>query len=43
MGQMGKRHGMIKRTNKMIRNARGTAIMSESSARMIRSFMPYGG
>ncbi|GAO97851.1 50S ribosomal protein L35 [Caedimonas varicaedens] len=42
MGQMGKRHGMIKRTNKMIRNARGTAIMSESSARMIRSFMPYG-
>jgi large subunit ribosomal protein L35 len=42
MGQMGKRHGMIKRTNKMIRNARGTAIMSEASARMIRRFMPYG-
>ena len=42
MGQMGKRHGMIKRTNKMIRNARGTAIMSEVGARIIRSFMPYG-
>lgn len=42
MGQMGKRHGMIKRTNKMIRNARGTTIMSEVGARIIRSFMPYG-
>ena len=42
MAQMGKRHGMIKRTNKMIRNARGTAIMSEASAGLIRRFMPYG-
>ncbi|MBL9029414.1 MAG: 50S ribosomal protein L35 [Caedimonas sp.] len=42
MGQTGKRHGMIKRTNKMIRNARGTTIMSEVGARIIRSFMPYG-
>ena len=28
-GQAGKRHGMIKRTNKQIRNQRGTAILSE--------------
>ena len=42
MGQMGKRHGMIKRTNKMIRNARGTTIMHKASAGIIRHFMPYG-
>ena len=27
--QAGKRHGMIKRTNKFIRSARGTAVLSE--------------
>ncbi|MGI4851711.1 MAG: 50S ribosomal protein L35 [Janthinobacterium lividum] len=42
MGRQGKRHGMIKRTNKQIRNKRGTGIMSESCARMIRTLMPYG-
>jgi len=41
--QAGKRHGMIKRTNKFIRNQRGTAIMSESDAGIIQQFMPYGG
>ncbi len=43
MGQIGKRHGMIKRSNKFIRQARGTTIMSESNAKVIRKFMPYGG
>jgi len=28
MSQAGKRHGMIKRTNKQIRNKRGTTVMS---------------
>ncbi|MBG52477.1 MAG: 50S ribosomal protein L35 [Alphaproteobacteria bacterium] len=41
-GQAGKRHGMIKRTNKQIRNQRGTAIMSDPDARIIKKFMPYG-
>ena len=39
----GKRHGMIKRTNKQIRNQRGTRVLSESDAKHIRKiFMPYG-
>jgi large subunit ribosomal protein L35 len=41
--QAGKRHGMIKRTNKTIRNQRGTTIMSESDAGLVRQYMRYGG
>ena len=41
-GQAGKRHGMIKRTTKFIRNARGTAVLSEPDARIVRKFLPYG-
>ena len=41
-GQAGKRNGMIKRTNKQIRNQRGTAILSESDARIVRKFLPNG-
>lgn len=40
--QAGKRHGMIKRTNKFIRNARGTTVLSEQDARIVKKFMPYG-
>ena len=40
--QAGKRHGMIKRTNKQIRNLRGTTILSEADARIVRKFLPYG-
>ena len=40
--QMGKRHGMIKRSNKFIRNARGTDVLSEPSAKIIKKHMPYG-
>ncbi len=41
--QAGKRHGMIKRTNKQLRNQRGTTVLSESDAKHIRKiFMPYG-
>jgi large subunit ribosomal protein L35 len=39
--QAGKRHGMIKRTPKFIRNARGTFVLNESDARIVRKFMPY--
>jgi len=42
-GQAGKRHGMIKRTNDQIRKLRGTTVLSEQDARVIRKkFMPYG-
>ena len=40
--QAGKRHGMIKRTNKQIRNQRGTAILTPQDARIVRTFLPYG-
>ena len=41
-GQAGKQHGMIKRTNKQIRNQRGTMILSDQDARIVKKFMPYG-
>ncbi|SEQ55599.1 LSU ribosomal protein L35P [Faunimonas pinastri] len=40
-GQAGKRHGMIKRTTKFIRKARGTTVLAEPDARIVRKFMPY--
>jgi large subunit ribosomal protein L35 len=40
--QAGKRHGMIKRTNKFIRNARGTTFcLSEPDQKIVKSYMPY--
>ena len=41
-GQSGKNHGMIKRSNKQIRNQRGTTILSDADARIIKKFLPYG-
>jgi large subunit ribosomal protein L35 len=38
----GKRHGMIKRTKKQIRNLRGTDVLSESDAKIVKRFLPYG-
>ena len=38
----GKQHGMIKRTNKQMRNHRGTTLMSDADAKIIKKFMPYG-
>jgi len=40
-GQAGKRHGMIKRTTKFIRDARGTTTLSEPDAKIIKQMMPY--
>jgi len=39
--QAGKRHGMIKRHKKFIRNARGTTTMSAPDAKIVKSMMPY--
>jgi large subunit ribosomal protein L35 len=39
--QAGKRHGMIKRTNKQIRTLRGTTILSKQDEKIIKSYMPY--
>jgi len=40
--QAGKQHGMIKRTNKQLRNQRGTTILKDQDARIVKLFMPYG-
>ncbi|MEN3930086.1 50S ribosomal protein L35 [Microvirga sp. W0021] len=41
--QAGKRHGMIKRTNKQIRNLRGTTAMFETDAYNVKKyFLPNG-
>lgn len=42
IGQAGKRHGMIKRTSKFIRNQRGTTILAAVDTPKIKKFMPYG-
>ena len=39
--QAGKRHMMIKRSKKFIRNARGTTTLSAPDAKIIKGFMPY--
>ncbi|MBO9476534.1 50S ribosomal protein L35 [Shimia sp. R11_0] len=40
-GQAGKRHGMIKRTNKFLRDARGTTTLSAPDTKIVKGFMPY--
>jgi large subunit ribosomal protein L35 len=40
-GQAGKRHGMIKRTKKFIRDARGTTVLSAQDTKIIMTYMPY--
>ena len=37
----GKRHGMIKRTAKFVRSARGTMVLSDSDAKIVKKYMPY--
>ena len=39
--QAGKRHGMIKRTNKQIRNQRGTMVLAPGDERLVKIHMPY--
>ena len=38
----GKRHGMIKRTTKFIRDARGTMVLSDQDAKIVKKYIPYG-
>ena len=42
-GQAGKQHGMIKRTNDQIRKLRGTTVLKDCDAKVIKKkYMPYG-
>jgi large subunit ribosomal protein L35 len=39
----GKRHGMIKRSNKFIRDARGTMVLAEPDGRkVVKNYLPNG-
>lgn len=39
----GKRHGMIKRSNKFIRDARGTMVLADADAKKVKDFyLPNG-
>ena len=41
-GAAGKRHGMIKRTPKFIRDARGMMVLSDADAKIVlKNFLPY--
>ena len=37
----GKRHGMIKRTAKFVQSARGTMVLDDSDAKIVKKYMPY--
>ena len=41
MPQANKRHGMIKRTNKFIRNARGMSVLADADQKIVKQFLPY--
>ena len=41
-GNAFKRHNLRKRSNKMKRNTRGTMILANVDARVIKSYLPYG-
>lgn len=41
VGVAGKRHGMIKRTAKQVRQNRGAKILCDSDAGIVKKYMPY--
>ncbi len=42
-GQAGKRHGMVKRTKRFLRNARGTTTLFDTDAKTVKKmFLPNG-
>jgi large subunit ribosomal protein L35 len=41
VAQAGKRHGMIKRTAKFVRQARGTTTLSKPDEKIVKTYMPY--
>ena len=40
--QAGKQHNMRKRSKTVIRDARGTTILCDADARIIKKYLPYG-
>jgi large subunit ribosomal protein L35 len=40
-GAAGKRHGMIKRSSKFIRNQRGTMVLAPGDEGLVKIHMPY--
>lgn len=36
-----KRHGMIKRSSKFVRQARHPTVLGESDAKIVKKYMPY--
>ena len=43
-GSAGKRHGMINRNGRFLRNTKGTMILFEADGKNVRQFyLPYGG
>lgn len=40
--QSGKQHNMRKRSQKTIRNQRGTTILGDADSKIIKQFLPYG-
>jgi large subunit ribosomal protein L35 len=40
-GVAGKRHGMIKRSTKFIRDASGTMLLSPQDTKIVKKYMPY--
>ena len=40
-GAAGKRHGMIKRTAKFVQKARGTMVLNDLDAGIVKKYMPY--
>lgn len=41
VGTSQKRHGMIKKTPKQIRQLRGTKVLSKPDERIVKLYMPY--
>lgn len=40
--QAGKQHGMVKRTKSQLRKQRGTTILSDADATIVKQYLPYG-
>jgi len=40
-GAAGKRHGMIKRSTKFIRDSAGTMVLADCDAKIVKKYMPY--
>lgn len=40
--QAGKRHGMRKRCKRQLRDQRGTTILCDQDAKIVKLFIPYG-